>query len=182
MIKLVGTQHSDIKNNVQLLEDVINSKNFDHVFTEGISNEAYEEVSLQELIEEVETSIGRELRHLGENPVSQGPEPEYFTNNPLVDDENLDFLDDVHAKDQMLYLIKDSLMPREDPIPEGISKTELHEKIILEGAQREDFMDYFRRLRDRGGKEFGYTAISYPSRFNGFKENCRPILSWIKRS
>ena len=169
MIKLVGTQHSDIKNNVQLLEDVINSKNFDHVFTEGISNEAYEEVSLQELIEEVETSIGRELRHLGENPVSQGPEPEYFTNNPLVDDENLDFLDDVHAKDQMLYLIKDSLMPREDPIPEGISKTELHEKIILEGAQREDFMDYFRRLRDRGGKEFGYTAISYPSRFNGFK-------------
>jgi len=41
----------------------------------------------------------------------------------------------------MLYLIKDSLMPREDPIPEGISKTELHEKIILEGAQREDFMD-----------------------------------------
>jgi len=31
MIKLVGTQHSDIKNNVQLLEDVINSKNFDHV-------------------------------------------------------------------------------------------------------------------------------------------------------
>ena len=169
MINLVGTQHSDVKNNTDLLENVILAKDFDHVFTEGISREAFEQVSLQELVDEVESSIGRELEQLGKNPVDQGPEPEYFTNNPLVDDEDLTFLDDVHAKNQMLYIIRDSLMPRENPMLAGINKNELEQKIIMEGAEKEDFLNYLRRLRDRGGKDFGYTAISYPSRFMGYK-------------
>ena len=169
MINLVGTRHSDVKGNTDLIENVILAKDFDHIFTEGISLESFDEVSLQDLKEGVESSIGRELEELDEKPVNQGPEPEYFTNNPLVDDEDLTFLDDLNAKSQMEYLIRESLMPRESAVKAGINKNELEQKIITEGAEKEDFLDYLRRLRDRGDKELSYTSISYPARFCGYK-------------
>lgn len=168
MITLIGTQHSDVKSNTDFLEQVLSTEPYDHIFTEGISEQGFEQISFEELVDGLSESMGRELQINGENPVNQGAEPQYFTNNPLVDEQNLTFMDDVHAKDQMLYKIRDSLMPRENPEIAGINKEQLEQRIIMEGAEKEDFMDYLRNLRDRGEREFGYSAISYPTRFNWY--------------
>lgn len=180
MITLVGTLHSDVRSDPGELENVLASTRFDHLFTEGMSGDTINQELTQntdQILSGVEDELGgafsqASFEYMTQN-LQQGAEPDYIENEVgVLEPEDATFLDNPHSLEQSIYTIKEHLSAEIEgtrPV-KGISKQNLEQKLITENASRDDFMDYFRHLRDQGVKDFHYTAISYPTRFHGYKQ------------
>lgn len=180
MITLVGTLHSDVRRKSERLRNVVSALDPDHLFTEGMSLETIkreEEENLEHIYREVDRQLDLEItwERFEEdfNGIVQGPEPDYIEHEiGTLDPENITFLDDNRSLEHSIYTVKELLDVFQNGSDDvgGITQKELEQKIIQGTSSKEDFLDYFRNLRDKGVNELQYTAISYPTRFHGYKK------------
>lgn len=167
MITLVGTKHSDVNDRPLLLDDALLSKIYGEVFSEGFSKEVHGSIDQDELVDDLEDMLGREIEFTEGDYVSRGIESRHMEESGIVRD-GFTALDDFHPE----YLITSQiLLDKEQPSNTGITRKQMEDKLMEDNVQREDLIDYLRFLRDEQVANFGYVSISNPQRFENFKRD-----------
>lgn len=167
MIQLVGTKHSDVNNHSFLLDDALLSRIYGEVFSEGFSKEVHGKIDQDELVNDLEDMLDREIVFNESDYVSRGIESRHMEESGIVRD-GFTALDDFHPEYLMTSQI---LLDKEQSSNTGINRKQMENKLVNDDVQREDFLDYFRFLRDEQVSDFGYVSISDPQRFENFKRD-----------
>jgi len=181
MIKLVGTIHSHVRAQPELLRTVASSYRFDHLFTEGISDDVFKAaINDKKLYQQVKDQTDEKVFEqktfdFGRKHARQGPEVEQVQHEiGTINLEEVTFLDNDRALDQITYLIKEGLENEQNiENTQNTAYAELDPRIlkhkIKEGSDtREDYIQYFRSLQNE--YNFNYSAISDPELFEDYKQ------------
>lgn len=164
MIKLVGTSHKLIDPGD--IETVLAEEDYDHLFVEGITSDTKQRI--EELINEEGMAPGgdsdEKYQYLS-NKVNRSLEPEYIEKTPFLTDDQVTFLDDDPIKHLETILLSEE---EKDSRKKGIDEENMLDKLIDGPPKREDYLDYFRHLRETDWYEFFSVSLSNPERLDSF--------------
>ncbi|WP_414837227.1 hypothetical protein ACK3SF_03075 [Candidatus Nanosalina sp. VS9-1] len=155
MIKIIGTNHEEFRRKDFDIENRHRLEHFDKIFTEGFSQEGF-----QELIEFTLLGLPAdpELHADVRETMQRGPEPVKFD---TVDEEVI-YLDDEVSEEVLEGMERGS---SEEPGDGDAYPLEFLGEIIADGQEsREDYIDFMRKIRDMDFEEDGgyssYAALS----------------------
>jgi hypothetical protein len=149
MVTLIGSRHSHVSENRDMLREIIRLNDYDHIFTEGLSSQAQARSESH-----VETVLGERdfegrLEGISEDEarkLGRGTEPEFFEKTPIVDESSVTYLDDRDLRFMAETVLEED--DRQDVSREGeiISHSEFEEKLIQDEATKQDFIHYLTGL------------------------------------
>lgn len=155
MIKIIGTNHEEFRRNDFNIDKRHRLGNFDKIFTEGFSQEGF-----QELVQFVMNGLPAdpELRANVREDMHRGPEPKKLDSV----DEEVTYLDD-EVSDKVMEGMEEA-SNKEAGDGDAYPLEFLGERIAEGQETRDDYIEFMRKIRDMDFEEDGgyssYAALS----------------------
>lgn len=159
MITIVGTNHRDFKENELELDDAVRLSHYDHIFTEGFSEDGLNMLDneVQKIVEQ-----NNELKEEDASELVRGPEPQALE---AETDAEITYLDEGISQEVLEDVARAALEKgkekRKNNNDEVTPYPNLNEILLTGEPDRSDYLDFFEDLRD--GKNYvfqSYAAIS----------------------